>query len=192
MDAPVAVKTPRGAPCEFDGCVDPSYGRGLCMFHYERKRAGVPLDAPRKQKAKGVECSIEGCSGEARSRGICGMHIQRLRKSQDMQKPRRTYGEFGRWHLNQDGYVQRRKKTPEGRNIREFQHRYVMEQHLGRNLLPHENVHHLNGQRDDNRIENLELWSTSQPKGQRVIDKTAWAKQWLSQYEPQALSQVLN
>lgn len=75
------------------------------------------------------------------------------------------------------GYIERGS----GAN-RISQHRYVMEQQLGRPLRRHENVHHINGDRADNRIENLELWSTIQPSGQRVADKVKWAREILAMY----------
>lgn len=62
------------------------------------------------------------------------------------------------------------------------EHRLVMETMLDRRLLSSENVHHRNGVRDDNDPGNLELWSKTQPLGQRVVDKVAFARAVLGLY----------
>src|SRR5438067_2516638 len=69
-----------------------------------------------------------------------------------------------------------------GRTRYVFEHILVAETLLGRHLLPGESVHHRNGVKDDNRPENLELWTRPQPTGIRVSDAIAWAYEILSRY----------
>lgn len=69
-----------------------------------------------------------------------------------------------------------------------FEHVLVMEEAVGRQLIAGENVHHLNGVRDDNRLENLELWCKLQPVGIRASDAVKWAQDVLELYAPELLN----
>lgn len=108
-----------------------------------------------------------------------------------MDAPIRHRASEPRWLPNHHGYITKTSKVG-GKYVTLIQHRVVMEEHLGRPLYSHENVHHINGVRDDNRIENLELWSTSQPAGQRVEDKIAWAREFLVQYGVLSITSTLS
>ena len=76
-----------------------------------------------------------------------------------------------------------RHLVPPGRT-KELEHRLLLAAALGRPLAADEVVHHRNGDRLDNRLSNLELWSTSQPRGQRIEDKVAFAHEILRRYDP--------
>ena len=105
------------------------------------------------------------------------MHYQRLRKNG-------YFEAFNQKQLDPKRYITLYKPNHPNSNQkgRISEHRFVMSEHLGRPLHEDENVHHINGDRHDNRIENLELWSSAQPKGQRVEDKLEWAITILRRY----------
>lgn len=127
-----------------------------------------------------TDCKVPDCVNKAHTRGWCNSHYIRWQRFGDVMAdiPLKKRGKRGSGYINPDGY---RKITVDGKKRSE--HSVVMESVIGRSLLPEETVHHKNGQRDDNRPENLELWSTSQPPGQRVADKVEWARQILALYE---------
>jgi hypothetical protein len=82
----------------------------------------------------------------------------------------------GGYNINGQGYNARQEKI-DGKAITILEHRVIMEQRLGRKLLPGESVHHINGIRHDNRPENLELWVSHQPSGQKPEDLVRWARE---------------
>jgi HNH endonuclease len=106
----------------------------------------------------------------------CSMHYWRLLNRGELGPAESVRSKVGSRSYDGAGYVTIYMPDNLGSNRkgRIYEHRYVMEQMLGRPLERFENVHHINGIRDDNRPENLELWVKSQPAGQRASDLAEW------------------
>lgn len=156
--------------CGFEGCESGVQQGGFCANHRPKRKRRY------KKAPKNASCSVEGCDRPYLARELCRKHYSSWWRYGDPTK--RFRRDKGEGSINSYGY---KVITVDGTQV--LEHRHIMEQHLGRPLHPDEQVHHLNGKRADNRLENLELWSTSQPPGQRAVDKVRWAREILSRYE---------
>jgi hypothetical protein len=132
------------------------------------------IPCSKKKKPKGIckKCNVESTTGVYEMCKGCSGRTRR----ENTQKKR---------SITDKGYIEIRgmQGHPNSRkNGSMFEHTLVMEQILGRPLFSHENVHHKNGVRHDNRPENLELWTSCQPPGSRVDNAIEWAIELLTQY----------
>jgi hypothetical protein len=129
----------------------------------------------------GKETEVFAQSLRKGSTQSCGcLLLERLRSYRGKNHPQWKGGK----HTTDDGYViTRLPSTVIGAKTRyRAEHRLVVEAYLGRELTADETVHHKNGIRNDNRLENLELWSSRHPQGQRVEDLLKWAKEIVLKY----------
>lgn len=173
-------------PCKVDGCEKPLKNRGLCAMHDKRLRTHGTTEQINKPGGitKNRKCDIESCDKKHTANGLCQMHLRRVYiygNAEIVTSIGYSKDHAGYITLHLPGHPLANKSG----NV--YEHRLVMSEALGRPLQKHESVHHKNGVRNDNRIENLELWSKSQPPGQRVEDKVAHAIEILKQYAPDKL-----
>lgn len=169
--------------CLFNPCIRKSYAKDLCQSHYKMNLRGEDLRILKpREGARLKTCTFDGCHKPHKGNNLCSGHNYQLKKFGILSPIKYTApGEWGEWKVNVAGYVKRHRVVGTKRES-QLQHRYIMEEYLGRELLKYENIHHKNGNRSDNRLENLEVWSSYQPAGQRIEDKVKWAKEILDLY----------
>lgn len=164
-----------------EACGRSAVVRGRCRACYQRKMRTLAESGVTELDGRSIPiCKLDDCSKWARSKGYCQGHYLRWKRYGDPFAGQRRDGRT----LDRNGYVLVRRPGHPMASKRGWvpEHRLVMSRHLGRDLLPEETVHHRNGVKTDNRIANLELWVSRQPKGQRPADLVAYARWILEHY----------
>lgn len=130
-------------PCKADDCERTSQTRaGYCIMHYKRwKRNGEPVRVLRKYTFE--KCETEGCDKYAVRKGLCKpCSLRMLRRG----TTERAQAPHGSGCLTKAGY---RVVTIQGE--REYEHRVKAQP------KPGEVVHHKDGNRSNNDLDNLEI-----------------------------------
>lgn len=96
--------------------------------------------------------------------GVCGNQFKPLRASSSYCSRKCATSKNGGWNrkaetwwINNKGYVEGRIWMPDGSQRRVKKHRHVIERKIGRALMPHEDVHHKDGNPLNNDLSNLEV-----------------------------------
>jgi hypothetical protein len=169
----VAVTVGGMTTCEAADCDRESYARGHCSRHDKQllRHGAVRPELP------APSCAIPGCGRRAVTRGWCHGHYLRWSRTGDV-RPDVPLARPEQDDCSVDGCTR-------GAHSAGLCRSHDRRRRLYGDPLAGGDVRR-SGDRLDNRPQNLELWTTAQPKGQHVEDKIAYALEILERYDHEA------
>ena len=166
--------------CDVDGCGGKHNAKGLCKKHYDISRnhgtptPKTPIVTPNRNH--NGTCSVDGCSAPYLSKSYCSAHYQRYLKHGDPLITKTPFRGQG-WRKTAGGYIEVKIEPGHeyssmavgsgrnGKTLYILEHRLKMAEKLKRPLARWETVHHIDGNRENNAIENLQLRSSQHGQG---------------------------
>lgn len=160
---PLAPLQVMHSSCTFPGCGHPHEAQGYCYGHYIQFRRGKILqpltDTPSPVEREGDSCRVTlFCTNQGQNGSIAGHAIISTRDTAIVEKLR--------WNLTSYGYA---RSSRRGASHGVLMHRLIME------VAPHEEVDHINGNRLDNRRENLRVVTDAQQSQNRKVRNDSYS-----------------
>lgn len=136
--------------------------------HAEKIRVLLRQGLPFVEISRRIGCAKSTVSFHAQKLGVEPPKRLRPPPTVKMRRKRKRI-----WQ-NMHGYIGRVIRKKDGTRTTSLMHREVMEFHLGSKLRSDEHVHHKNGVRDDNRLDNLELLSAAEHASHHRPEPERW------------------
>jgi hypothetical protein len=147
--------------CSLVGCNDALKSRGYCSRHLDQFYTYGRIISIERIYDPTKKCSVEGCNRNHRSNGFCSGHHNQYRRHGTI--VRVNLDQWGKGEIVKGRYMFLKKPEHINADARGYvkKSNIVWETHTGHVVTPPELIHHKNGDKKDDRFENLELFASN-------------------------------